>query len=106
MFIEDVCGPAAIEKIKSLKNGEILLLDNVRFMAEEQTLFEKKLRLTHEQMAETLVVRKLAPLADLYLCDAFAAAHRDQPTLCGFEEIVPSMMGRLLKRSTSCFLRS
>jgi len=98
MFIPDVCGPAAIEKIKGLKNGEILLLDNVRFMAEEQTLFEKKLRLTHEQMADTLVVRKLAPLADLYLCDAFAAAHRDQPTLCGFEEIVPSMMGRLFEK--------
>jgi phosphoglycerate kinase len=97
-FIEDVCGPAALEAIRELKDGEILLLDNVRFMAEEQTLFEKKLHLTHEQMAKTLVVRKLAPLADLYLCDAFAAAHRDQPTLCGFEELVPSMMGRLFEK--------
>ncbi|MBQ4416973.1 MAG: phosphoglycerate kinase, partial [Butyrivibrio sp.] len=39
-FIPDVCGPAAIEKIKSLKAGDILLLDNVRFISEEQTLFE------------------------------------------------------------------
>ncbi|MGI6117037.1 MAG: phosphoglycerate kinase [Bilifractor sp.] len=98
MFIEDVCGPAAIEKIKSLKNGDVLLLDNVRFMAEEQTLFEKKLRLTHEQQAQTLVVRKLAPLGDFYVCDAFAAAHRDQPTLCGFEEVLPSAMGRLFEK--------
>ncbi len=37
-FIEDVCGPAAIEKIKSLKSGDVLLLENVRYMAEEQTL--------------------------------------------------------------------
>ena len=82
-WIDDVCGPAAREKIKALKDGEILLLDNVRFVSEEQTLFEKKLRLTHEQQAKTLLVEKLAPLADLYVCDAFAAAHRDQPSLCG-----------------------
>ena len=78
-FIDDVCGPAAREAIARLRSGEILLLDNVRFCAEEQTLFETKLRLTHEQQAQTQVVRKLAPLADLYICDAFAAVHRDQP---------------------------
>jgi len=97
-FIDDVCGPAARDAIRSLKDGEILLLDNVRFMAEEQTLFEMKLRLTHEQQADTLVVRTLAPLADLYVCDAFAAAHRDQPSLCGFEQVLPSAMGRLFER--------
>ncbi len=97
-FIDDVCGPAAREAIRSLKDGEILLLDNVRFVSEEQTLFEMKLKLTHEQQADTLMVRKLAPLADYYLCDAFAAAHRDQPSLCGFEEVLPSMMGRLFEK--------
>ncbi|MBR0165135.1 MAG: phosphoglycerate kinase [Lachnospiraceae bacterium] len=97
-FIEDVCGPAAIEKIRSLSAGDILLLDNVRFMSEEQTLFEQKLQLSHEEQAKTLVVRKLAPLADLYVCDAFAAAHRDQPTLCGFEQVLPSAMGRLFEK--------
>ena len=64
-WIDDVCGPAAREKIRALQNGEILLLDNVRFVSEEQTLFELKLRLTHEQQAKTLLVEKLAPLADL-----------------------------------------
>ena len=96
-WIDDVCGPAAREAIRSLKDGEILLLDNVRFVAEEQTLFEQKLRLTHEQQAKTLLVEKLAPLADCYVCDAFAAAHRDQPSLCGFEQVLPSAMGRLFE---------
>ena len=96
-WIDDVCGPAAREKIQNLKDGEILLLDNVRFVSEEQTLFEMKLRLTHEQQAKTLLVEKLAPLADLYVCDAFAAAHRDQPSLCGFEQVLPSYMGRLFE---------
>lgn len=97
-FIEDVCGPAAISKIQSLQSGDILLLDNVRFLSEEQTLFELKLCLTHEEQANTLLVRKLAPLGDLYVCDAFAAAHRDQPSLCGFEQVLPSAMGRLFEK--------
>ncbi len=97
-WIEDVCGPTARAAIRAMKDGEILLLDNVRFCSEEQTLFEMKLQLTHEQQAQTQVVAKLAPLADLYVCDAFAAAHRDQPTLCGFEQLLPSAMGRLFER--------
>ena len=97
-FVPDVCGPYAIERIKAMKDGDILLLDNVRFMAEEMTLFETKLNLTPEQQAQTLVVRKLAPLADLYVCDAFAAAHRSQPTLVGFEQVLPSAMGRLFEK--------
>lgn len=97
-WVEDVCGPAARQAIGEMKDGEVLLLDNVRFCSEEQTLFEQKLRLTHEQQARTQVVEKLAPLADLYVCDAFAAAHRDQPSLCGFEQVLPSCMGRLFEK--------
>ena len=97
-WIDDVCGPAARQAIAGLQNGQILLLDNVRHVAEEQTLFEMKLKLTHEQQAKTLLVEKLAPLADLYICDAFAAAHRDQPSLCGFQQVLPSAMGRLFEK--------
>ncbi|MBR0444634.1 MAG: phosphoglycerate kinase, partial [Clostridia bacterium] len=97
-WIDDVCGPAAREAIKSLKDGEILLLDNVRYESEEQTLFEMKLKLTHEQQAKTHLIEKLAPLGDLYVCDAFAAAHRDQPSLCAFEQVLPSAMGRLFEK--------
>ena len=61
--VDDVCGPAAREAILKLEDGDILLLDNVRFVAEEQTLFEMKLRLTHEQQAKTLPeqTRRAAP---------------------------------------------
>ena len=97
-FIDDVCGPAAREAIGRLADGDVLLLDNVRFVAEELTLFETRLNLSPAAQAKTLVVRKLAPLADLYVCDAFAAAHRSQPTLVGFEELLPSAMGRLFEK--------
>ena len=64
--------PAARNMITALQPGEILLLDNVRYVSEEQTLFELKLNLSHEEQAKTLLVSKLAPLAGLYVCDAFA----------------------------------
>lgn len=97
-FLPDVCGPAALNAVRGLRDGQVLLLDNVRFMAEEQTLFERALKLTHAQQAKTLVVRTLTPLADYFVCDAFAAAHRDQPTLCGFQQMLPSAMGRLFQK--------
>jgi phosphoglycerate kinase len=97
-FIDDVCGPAARGAIEHLGDGDVLLLDNVRFLGEELTLFETKLNLTPAQQAKTLLVRKLAPLADYFVCDAFAAVHRSQPSLVGFEEVLPSAMGRLFER--------
>jgi phosphoglycerate kinase len=97
-FVDDVCGPAARDAVGRLADGDVLLLDNVRFCGEELTLFERKLDLSPEDQAKTLVVRKLAPLADLYVCDAFAAAHRSQPSLVGFEQLLPSAMGRLFEK--------
>ena len=96
-----MCGPAARAAIAHLTDGEVLLLDNVRFVAEEMTLFETKLRLSAADQAKTLLVRKLAPLADVYVCDAFAAVHRSQPSLVGFEQVLPSAMGRLFEREYS-----
>ena len=100
-FVPDVCGPYAQHEIKSLHEGGIILLDNVRFMAEEMTLFETKLNLSPEQQAKTQVVERLAPLAQIYVCDAFAAAHRSQPSLVGFEQLLPSAMGRLFEKEYS-----
>lgn len=97
-FIDDVCGPAARAAIFSLENGHLLLLDNVRYLSEEQTLFELKMKFSVEDQINTLLVRKLAPLADYYVCDAFAAAHRNQPSLCAFQSLMPSAMGRLFER--------
>ena len=97
-FIDDVCGPASRQAIKELKTGEVLLLDNVRYMAEEMTLFETKLKLTSKEQTKTIVIRKLAPYGDIYICDAFAASHRNQPTLVAFEYVLPAAMGRLFEK--------
>ncbi|MDR1656939.1 MAG: phosphoglycerate kinase [Deltaproteobacteria bacterium] len=97
-FVEDICGPTAITAIKSIEPGGIVLLENIRFLAEENGSSEFNTKLGP---AGTLLVRKLAPLADCYISDAFAAAHRNQPSLCGFPTLLPAGMGRLFEKEYS-----
>lgn len=95
-YIDDVCGRAAVEKVKSLKDGEAVLLGNLRYLSEEITAFEKEVKLKPEEMLDTWLVRSLAPLADLYVNDAFAAAHRNAPSMVAFQELLPTAGGKQL----------
>ncbi len=95
-WVDDVAGPAARQRITELADGEILLLDNIRIHGEELTTFERDVQLTPEQMADTYLVRHLAPLFDLYVNDAFAAAHRAAPSMVAFQRLLPSAAGLLL----------
>jgi len=95
-FIDDVAGPAARAAIQALGDGEILLLDNVRFLTEEVSTFEGAVKLTPAEMTDTYLVRNLAPLVDVYVNDAFAAAHRNAPSMVAFQELLPTAGGRLL----------
>jgi len=95
-YIDDVAGPAAREAIRRLEPGEILLLDNLRFLTEEVSTFERAVKLSAQEMTGTYLVRNLAPLFDIYVNDAFAAAHRNAPSMVAFQELLPSAGGRLL----------
>lgn len=95
-YLDDVAGPAAREAIRRLKPGEILLLDNLRFLTEEVSTFENAVKLTPTEMTDTYLVRNLAPLFDFYVNDAFAAAHRNAPSMVAFQELLPTAGGRLL----------
>jgi phosphoglycerate kinase len=95
-FIEDIAGPAAVEKIQSLQDGEILLLDNIRYLVEEASTFEDVVKQEPADMVNCYMIRRLAPLFDAYVNDAFAAAHRNSPSMVGFQEVLPSYAGRLL----------
>lgn len=97
-FIEDLAGPAALERIKGLKPGEILLLENLRFYAEEVSTFEDSVKLLPDQMTGVHYVKKLTPLFDYYVNDAFSAAHRNSPSMVAFQKLLPSYGGRLLIR--------
>ncbi|MEM3074057.1 MAG: phosphoglycerate kinase, partial [Nitrososphaerales archaeon] len=89
-FVDDVFGPAAREAISSLQDNQVLLLDNLRFTAEENVEY------TPEAAANTYLVRKLAPLFDACVLDAFPTAHRSSPSIVGFAEVLPTCGGRLI----------
>ncbi|MEC8874990.1 MAG: phosphoglycerate kinase [Candidatus Thermoplasmatota archaeon] len=96
-FVPDVCGELAVKSIKSMKDGEIIMLDNVRF--DEQEISLKKFNGKDFLLqANSKMVENLAPLASLFVNDAFAAAHRCQPSLVGFAEKLPAVAGRVMQR--------
>jgi phosphoglycerate kinase len=95
-YIDDVCGPAAQEKIRSLQPGQAVLLGNLRYLSEEISTFENAVKLEPNEMLQTYLVRSLAPLVDIYVNDAFAAAHRNAPSMVAFQEIKPTAAGDLL----------
>jgi phosphoglycerate kinase len=96
-FVDDVMGPAARHEIKQLQPGEILVLDNLRFCAEENV------DCSPDAAAKTHLVRRLAPHFDFYINDAFGTAHRSQPSLIGFAEVLPTVAGRLMEKELDAF---
>jgi len=95
-YVDDVCGPAAQERVKALKPGEAVLLGNLRYLSEEISTFENAVKLRPDEMLDTYLVRGLAPIIDCYVNDAFAAAHRNAPSMVAFQEIKPTAAGDLL----------
>lgn len=92
-YIDDVCGPAAVEAVKSLPAGEAVILGNLRYLGEELSTFSNFVKLTPEEMQSVWHIRTLAPLFDLYVNDAFSAAHRDSPSMVAFPHVLPSAAG-------------
>jgi phosphoglycerate kinase len=90
-YIDSIFSSQAIEAIKDMKKGEIILLENVRFFSEESISKSPK------KQSKTLLIKKLAPYFDFYVNDAFAAAHRSQPSLVGFTEVIPSAAGLIME---------
>ena len=82
-FVDDIVGAAATEATSNLKPGELLLLENVRFEAGEES-------------NDPDLARKLANLADLFVNDAFGAAHRAHASTEGIAHFLPSYAGLLM----------
>ncbi len=94
-FVDDIYKDKAKSEIKNMQNGEIIILDNVRKLDYET---DKK---TAEEHSKTDFIKNLYPLADIFVNDAFAAAHRAQCSLIGFTAVLPSAAGRLMGKELS-----
>ncbi len=91
-YVEDIVGPYAIEAISRLKPGEAIMLENVRFLAEEM------IEAPPEDQVSRIYVRRLSKHFDLYVNDAFGASHRSQPSIVGFPVVMRGIAGPLMVR--------
>ena len=91
-YIDDIFGSHAREAIRSLMPGEVLLLENTRFYAEEN------MNRTPADHAKSHMVKRLAPLFDLFINNAFAVSHRSHCSVVGFTEVLPSIAGLLMDK--------
>lgn len=90
-FAKDVIGPDAVAKANALGEGEVLLLENLRFFKEE----EKN---------DPVFARKLASLAEIYVNDAFGTAHRAHASIVGVAKLLPSAVGFLMGKEVNTLL--
>ena len=81
----DVIGPDAREKAGSLEDGQVMLLENVRFHKEETK-------------NDPAFAKELASLAEIYVNDAFGTAHRAHASTAGLADYLPSACGYLIKK--------
>lgn len=85
-YVPDVMGLHARREIKNMQNGDVIMLENVRFLAEETV-----------GSADTYFVRVLEPLVGCYVGDAFGVAHRKHTSVVGFPSVLPSCAGRVMQ---------
>ncbi|KKG11775.1 phosphoglycerate kinase [Methanosarcina sp. 2.H.T.1A.6] len=91
-YVDDIFGTFAKTQIASMENGDVIMLENVRFYSEES------LERTTEEQANTYMVKKLSPFVDIFLNDAFAVSHRSHLSVVGFTEVLPSGAGRVMEK--------
>lgn len=84
-FVEDCVGSQVENVVSKMKNGDIVLLENLRFHPEEEK--------NDEEFAKAL-----ATLADFYVNDAFGASHRSHASIVGITKFLPGAAGFLLKK--------
>ena len=90
-FADDSIGDAVKERVNQLHEGEVLLLENLRLHAEEEANDEN-------------FAKELAGLADVYVNDAFGAAHRAHASTAGITKFVDTAVAGLLMEKELNFL--
>ncbi len=84
-FATDIIGEDAKAKAKALKDGEALLIENVRFDA-------------REEKNDATFAKELASMADIYVNDAFGTAHRAHASTAGVADYLPAVCGYLIQK--------
>ena len=94
LFVDDCIGERVEKKVNALTDGQILLLENLRFYNEEKE-------------NDPLFAQKLAGLCDIYVNNAFAVSHRDQASITGITKFVSQVgAGFLLEKEVQSYYDS
>lgn len=93
LFIPDCVGETVAQQVKELPYGEVAMLENIRFYAEEEA--------NDENFAQSL-----AALADIYVNDAFGTVHRAHASISGITKYLPSVCGFLLEKEVNTLTRA
>jgi phosphoglycerate kinase len=84
IFAADCVGPVAEAAVAALQDGQVLLLENTRFHP-------------GEEKNDPAFARQLAALGDIFVNDAFSAAHRAHASTAGIAKLLPSVAGRAME---------
>lgn len=84
-FVGDCVGQQVKDKVLTLKEGEVLILENLRFHKEEEA-------------NDPIFAKELASIADIYVNDAFGTAHRKHASTYGVAKLLPNAVGFLMGR--------
>jgi phosphoglycerate kinase len=83
-FVDDSTGPLAHEAVDAMRNGDVVLLENTRYHPGEES-------------NDPALAQEFAALADIFVHDAFSAAHRAHASTEGVGLLLPSYAGRLMQ---------
>jgi len=92
-FIDDTIGDKVKNAISSMNNGDIILLENVRFYAEEEA-------------NDSEFSKQLASLGEIYINDAFSTSHRAHASTEGITKYLPSYAGLLMEEEINALTKA
>ena len=90
-WVDDIYGSKAMDAIEQLQDGQILMLNNVRMDEQELSVVGD-----FATLSKTKMVQALSGIADIFVNDAFACAHRSTASITGFTHEIPCVAGELM----------
>ncbi|AQQ71266.1 Bifunctional PGK/TIM [Limihaloglobus sulfuriphilus] len=91
VFVDDCIGEDVSEKAAALKSGDVMLLENLRFHKEEIIKDKDAKEDPALREAKDAFAKQIASLADIYVCDAFGTAHRDNASMLTVPQVMEGM---------------
>lgn len=91
-FVQTFFGPQLGDAVASMQNGDVTVLENIRFLSEELQ------NASPERHSHDYFVQNLAKYFDVYVDDAFSTAHRSHASMVGFTELIDSYGGPVMEK--------